>query len=81
MIGADGKRLAKRHGDTRISWFREDGFTAQQLWGYLAWTAGLIDQPTCVEPADLLPVWNPSLIKTEPTIVELEQLIRLLRSI
>lgn len=81
MIGADGKRLAKRHGDTRISWFREAGFTAQQLWGYLAWTAGLIDQPAGIEPADLLPNWNPSSITSEPTIVELDRVLRILRSI
>ena len=25
VVGPDGRRLAKRHGDTRLSWFREAG--------------------------------------------------------
>ena len=80
MIGADGKRLAKRHGDTRISWFREAGFKPQQLWGYLAWTAGLIDQLACVVPADLPAPWNTCRLSQQPTVVELEETLRLLRA-
>ncbi len=60
MIGNDGRRLAKRHGDTRISWFRQAGFQPQQLWGYLAWTAGLLNQPTRVTPMELLSQWRPT---------------------
>ncbi len=53
MVGADGRRLAKRHGDTRISWFRQAGVSAQKIWGYLAWTLGFINQVESIEPASL----------------------------
>ncbi|MCA9105229.1 MAG: tRNA glutamyl-Q(34) synthetase GluQRS [Planctomycetales bacterium] len=41
MIGPDGHRLAKRHGDTRISTLRGEGVTAERLIGWLACSAGI----------------------------------------
>jgi len=41
VIGEDGRRLAKRHGDTRISMLREADVLAARLVGFLAWSAGL----------------------------------------
>jgi len=35
IIGTDGRRLAKRHGDTRVSLFREQGATAQHMLGLM----------------------------------------------
>ena len=34
VLGADGRRLAKRHGDTRLSWLREQGIAAAEV---IAW--------------------------------------------
>lgn len=39
--GADGRRLAKRHGDTRVSRYREAGVTAERVIGLMAWWCGL----------------------------------------
>lgn len=41
MVGADGRRLAKRHGDTRLSFFREQSVAPEQIVGYLAKSIGL----------------------------------------
>jgi glutamyl-tRNA synthetase len=41
VVGEDGRRLAKRHGDTSLRHFRERGVEAEQVVGYLAWSCGL----------------------------------------
>lgn len=40
VVGEDGRRLAKRHGDTRVSYYRERGVTAEQLLGLIAHWSG-----------------------------------------
>ncbi len=42
VCGADGRRLAKRHGDTRLSHFREQGVRPEQIVTWAARSAGLI---------------------------------------
>jgi glutamyl-tRNA synthetase len=54
VVGSDGRRLAKRHGDTRLATLRENGVSAERLVGLLAWSCGLIDRPEPVRPVDLL---------------------------
>ena len=41
LVGPDGRRLAKRHGDTSLAHLRRTGWTAEEVVGFLAWTAGL----------------------------------------
>ena len=41
VVGPDGRRLAKRHGDTRLATLRQQGVSAEQLLGLLAWSSGL----------------------------------------
>ena len=40
VVGADGRRLAKRHGDTRIATYRNAGVSAEAVIGRLAATCG-----------------------------------------
>jgi glutamyl-tRNA synthetase len=40
VIGPDGKRLAKRHGDWKISILRAHGYSPEKVLGLLAWTLG-----------------------------------------
>jgi glutamyl-tRNA synthetase len=54
VVGPDGRRLAKRHGDTRLSFFREVRIAPQAVVGYLAWTLDLIDRPESLHPRDLV---------------------------
>ena len=41
VVGPDGRRLAKRHGDTRLAALRQQGVTAEETIGLLAWSCGL----------------------------------------
>ncbi len=43
VVGADGRRLAKRHGDTRLSRYREGGLPPERILGLLARWSGLGD--------------------------------------
>lgn len=40
VVGEDGRRLAKRHGDTRLASFRAAGVMPETVLGWLAWTCG-----------------------------------------
>ena len=42
VTGPDGRRLAKRHGDTRISHYRDRGTTAQRVLGLIGYWSGLL---------------------------------------
>jgi len=44
VYGPDGLRLAKRHGDTRLATYREQGLPAERVVGLLAHWAGLTAQ-------------------------------------
>ena len=45
VLGPDGRRLAKRHGDTRVAWYRQQGVPAERVVGLTAHWCGLIDAP------------------------------------
>jgi glutamyl-tRNA synthetase len=54
VIGADGKRLAKRHGESRIAQFREAGVSAKKIIGWAAWRSGQIDKLREISIRDVL---------------------------
>ncbi len=54
VVGPDGRRLAKRHGDTRLASLREAGIPAERLIGLLAASCGWLDEPTEIAAAELL---------------------------
>ena len=70
VVGADGRRLAKRHGDTRIAAFRESGMSAEEIVGYLAWTLGIIPDPKPASLGSLVSDFNPQRIPHEPLVHE-----------
>ncbi len=45
VLGPDGHRLAKRHGDTRVAAYRERGVKPERIIGLLAHTCGLLPAP------------------------------------
>ena len=55
MLGADGERLAKRHGAISIAGQRAAGRSAEAVVGRLAFGVGLIDREEPVTPRELLP--------------------------
>lgn len=57
VVGPDGKRLAKRHGDARIASFRAAGMKPQRIIGTLARWSGLHCDGDAM-PADLISQWS-----------------------
>lgn len=56
VVGPDGKRLAKRHGDTRLSLYREQGVTPERVIGFLAYRSGWIDREESITARELLSI-------------------------
>jgi glutamyl-tRNA synthetase len=54
VVGTDGRRLAKRHGDTRLATLRAAGVPPQRLIGLLAWSCGLCPTPEPVAAEELV---------------------------
>jgi glutamyl-tRNA synthetase len=69
VVGPDGRRLAKRHGDTRLSSLRGSGVTAEALLGLLAWSCGWLDRIRPTTAAELLPLFRLSTIPPEPFVL------------
>jgi len=65
VVGHDGRRLAKRHGDTRLSQYREAGATPETIIGWAAHSAGLINDHQPVRAMDLVDrfCWNEAAAK------------------
>lgn len=78
VCGPDGRRLAKRHGDTRIDFFREAGVPAEWIIGWAAWSAGLIDRWESVTAKELIADFSFDRLRREPTIVDPAMEARLL---
>lgn len=69
LVGPDGMRLAKRHGDSRISRYREAGVPPRRILGYLAHVSGLAGEGESVSLRDLLPRFDLSKIPRTPVVV------------
>lgn len=81
MIGPDGRRLAKRHGDTRLSYFRDHQLSPEAIVGYLAWTAGLLPSPRKIAAQDLIHNFDFSRLTRQVTVVDQADTLRLLKSL
>ncbi len=66
VVGPDGKRLAKRHGDTRIAAYREAGRRPEEILGLLAASCGWAAPGESVSLRDLLPRFDLSTIPHAP---------------
>jgi glutamyl-tRNA synthetase len=77
VVGMDGRRLAKRHGDTRLSLLRERKVPPEKLIGLLAWSCGLRPDATPVAPRELveefswLPIPRQPWVFTEAMLADL----------
>ena len=69
VVGPDGRRLAKRHGDTRISYYREQGRSPESILGYLAASCGWCAPGDSISLAALLPRFTLSTIPHAPFVV------------
>jgi glutamyl-tRNA synthetase len=73
LIGPDGKRLAKRHGDARISILRKRGDSPDTLTGLLAYWSGLADFGEKISAHQLIDRFDLSKIPNKPVTVENKQ--------
>ncbi len=56
VVGKDGRRLAKRHGDTRLSHYREQGIAPESI---VAWAArSAMSEPGCLPSPEETARWN-----------------------
>ena len=69
VVGRDGKRLAKRHGDTRIATYREAGKSPEELLGFLAASCGWAAEGERVSLADLVPRFDLGTIPHAPFMI------------
>jgi len=65
VVGPDGLRLAKRHGDTRITAFRAAGVAPEAILGSLASSCGWCRPGEKISLADLLPRFELSSVPRE----------------
>ena len=69
VVGRDGKRLAKRHGDTRIAAYRGSGKTPEEIIGFLAASCGWAEKGERVSLADLVPRFDLGTIPHAPFMI------------
>jgi glutamyl-tRNA synthetase len=74
VVGPDGRRLAKRHGDTRLASLRAAGVTAEALLGVLAWSCGWLQRIEPVAAGQLLPLFRLETIPPRPFVLTPELL-------
>lgn len=70
LVGADGRRLAKRHGDTSLARYRSDGTPAERLVGYLAAVSGLVPEGTSCLPEELVADFDLAKVSHQSVVVE-----------
>ena len=72
VIGTDGRRLAKRHGDTRLSHYREAGVASSRVLAMLARWIGITDisaaEETKLRASDLIGRFNLDRLSHEPIV-------------
>jgi glutamyl-tRNA synthetase len=77
VVGPDGRRLAKRHGDTRLTTLRAAGVRPEMLLGLLAGSCGWIDGPRPVSARELLPLFGIETLPPAPFVLTPEHLARI----
>ena len=77
VVGEDGRRLAKRHGDTRLAALRDAGVKPEALVGLLAWSCGWLERPEPVSARELISRFRLNAIPKEPFVLTAELLERL----
>jgi len=69
VVSADGRRLAKRHGDTRIAALRKQGVSAARIVGLLAYWCGWAEWGEELTPRGLVSRYDLSKIPGDPAVL------------
>jgi glutamyl-tRNA synthetase len=62
VAGPDGRKLAKRHGDTRLIHYLESGTPPQRVLGLIGYWSGLLDRRDVIDLPGLLERFDPAKI-------------------
>ena len=68
VVGPDGRRLAKRHGDTRIASFRAAGVKPEEIIGFLAFVSGITPSKKPVSLKNLTGLFDPARLPRGPLV-------------
>lgn len=79
VVGPDGYRLAKRHGDSRLSFYRSQGVPAARILGLLARWCGIPAEDDIVSIASLIDRFDLAKMSTKQTIYTRDDETRLLQ--
>lgn len=71
VVGPDGKRLAKRHGDTRVASYRASGVTPEAIIGRLAASCGWCKDGEKISLKELLGDFSLSAVPKSPAVITL----------
>ena len=69
VVNEEGRRLAKRHGDTRIAALRHAGVSAERVIGLLAWWCGWAQWGESLGLRDLIPRFDLQKLSHTPAIL------------
>jgi glutamyl-tRNA synthetase len=69
VVSEDGRRLAKRHGDTRIGALREAGVPPEKIIGLLAWWCGWAGWGESLTLREVLPRFDLRTLPREPVVL------------
>jgi len=69
VVGIDGRRLAKRHGDARLATLRERGVGVEKFLGFLAWSCGWVTEVRAVTLVELMEWFRLEAIPREPFVL------------
>lgn len=67
--GPDGRRLAKRHGDTRLAHFRAHGATREQIIGLMAYWCGMTETRQTMSTNDFLAGFDITQLSREDVVL------------
>lgn len=70
VVAPDGRRLAKRHGDTRLSSLRAAGVPPERVCGLLAWWSGMAEFGEEIAPSGLLSRFSPDCVPRAPAVLD-----------
>jgi glutamyl-tRNA synthetase len=66
VLGEDGRRLAKRHGDTRVDYYRSHGVPAEAIIGLVAYWSGTLPQRETMNVREFMGAFKLSTIPDRP---------------
>ena len=69
VVGTDGKRLAKRHGESRIAQFRAAGVSAKKIVGWAAWRSGQSEKPREINAGEMVGRFDPQKLPKERVVL------------